>query len=67
MRYLRNSLAGLVLLGLVCEVLAASEAGEMEVGKPFPLISLPALEGGHPKSVADFRGKKLVLHIWAAW
>jgi hypothetical protein len=44
-----------------------AELMAFEVGQPFPLVLLPSLENRNPMSVADFRGKKLVLHIWAAW
>jgi hypothetical protein len=46
---------------------AGSEAHDLEVGKPFPDLVLPSLNGGAPASVADFRGQKLVLHLWASW
>ena len=36
-------------------------------GKPFPAIALPALSDGRPASIADFRGEKLVLHVFASW
>lgn len=38
-----------------------------EVGEPFPTLALPALEDGRPRSIVDFRGKKLILHIFASW
>ncbi len=38
-----------------------------EVGQPFPAIALPALEDGRPASLTDFRGKKLLLHVFASW
>lgn len=38
-----------------------------EVGQPFPAIALPALEDGRPASMADFKGKKLLLHVFASW
>ena len=38
-----------------------------EVGQPFPAIAFPALEDGRPASLADFRGKKLLLHVFASW
>jgi hypothetical protein len=38
-----------------------------EVGAPFPSIALPALEDGRPRSIADFRGKKVILHVFASW
>ncbi len=46
---------------------AASETPRIEVGKPFPDIALPAMEDGRPRSVSEFRGQKLALHIWASW
>jgi hypothetical protein len=43
------------------------DAAKLEVGQMFPTTVFPSLDGGHPRSVADFRGKKLILHIWASW
>ncbi len=40
---------------------------EIAVGKPFPVLALPSAEDGEPMSVADFRGEKLVLHVFASW
>ncbi len=37
-----------------------------EIGQPFPDLSLPDLEGNR-RSIADFRGHKLILHIFASW
>ncbi len=45
----------------------ASSMGMLEVGKPFPDLVLPALDDGRPLSVADYRGEKLVLHVFASW
>ena len=42
-------------------------ANPFEVGQPFPALALPALEDGSPRSIADFRGKKLILHVFASW
>ena len=36
-------------------------------GTPFPTTAFPSLADGSPMSVADFRGKRLVLHIFASW
>ena len=38
-----------------------------EVGQPFPDLVLPSAEDGRPMSLADFRGQKLILHIFASW
>jgi hypothetical protein len=37
------------------------------VDEAFPTLYLPALADGTPLSVADFRGQKVMLHIWASW
>lgn len=39
----------------------------IEVGQPFPEIVLPSLEDGAPMSIADFRGRKVLLHVFASW
>ncbi len=45
----------------------SSESAEFHEGRVFPTIVFPTLDGGRPGSVADFRGKKLILHIFASW
>ncbi len=42
-------------------------APRFTVGEVFPVVALPALEDGRPRSLADFRGQKLILHIFASW
>ena len=37
------------------------------VDQQFPTVVLPSLQGGRPMSLADFRGKKLLLHVFASW
>ncbi len=39
----------------------------LEVGRPFPDIILPSLEDGSAMSIEQFRGEKLLLHIFASW
>jgi hypothetical protein len=39
---------------------------DLSVGRLFPSLVLPNLKGA-PTSLADFRGRKVVLHIWASW
>lgn len=58
--------AGGLILALLAAPLGAREF-KMETGQPFPTIYLPTLAGGELRSVASFRGKKLVLHIFASW
>ena len=38
-----------------------------EVGQPFPTLSFPTLEDGRPSSIADFRGQRIILHVFASW
>ena len=37
------------------------------VGQAFPNIELPALHDGRRASIEQFRGHKLILHIFASW
>ena len=66
------SLAALFLLGpgTVSSVALQAQQGlppiPYQVGQPFPNILLPSLDG-RPMSIADFRGHKLILHIFASW
>ena len=40
---------------------------EFHEGEMFPTTGFPSLENSRPGSVADFRRKKLILHIFASW
>jgi hypothetical protein len=46
---------------------APAWAGRLEPGQPFPSTYLPYLEGDKAGSIADFRGQKVVLHVFASW
>ncbi|MGH9159159.1 MAG: TlpA family protein disulfide reductase [Vicinamibacteraceae bacterium] len=37
------------------------------VGQPLPGLILPDLADGRPRSIAELRGQKLILHIFASW
>jgi len=56
----------LAIASLAC-AFARAEAPRIEVGSPFPEIVLPAAEDGRPRSIADFRGRKVILHVFASW
>ncbi len=45
----------------------AAEPPKILVGKAFPAIVLASLADGEPMSIRDFRGEKVVLHIFASW
>lgn len=40
---------------------------KVEAGQRFPKIVLPSLEDGRPASLAQYRGKKVLLHVFASW
>ena len=46
---------------------AKAQDTAFEVGQPFPTLSFPALEDGRPRSMADFRGQRIILHVFASW
>jgi len=39
----------------------------IEVGLPIPEVLLPTLEDGSPATLARFRGRKTLLHVFASW
>jgi hypothetical protein len=39
----------------------------IEIGAPFPGLSLPRLEGGAVSSLGEFEGRPVVLHVFASW
>jgi hypothetical protein len=54
-----------LISGLVLPVRAA--AAEFKAGDPFPTITLPRIDDGQASSLAQFRGQRLMLHIFASW
>ncbi|MHB8522077.1 MAG: TlpA family protein disulfide reductase [Limisphaerales bacterium] len=40
---------------------------ELKPGQPFPELVLPKLADGQPGTISEFRGKKLILHLFASW
>ena len=62
-----HRLAAPCLLILALAFPAFAGSNELVVGQPFPHIALPLLDDGRPVSVSDFRGRKLVLHVFASW
>lgn len=46
---------------------ALDRGPRFEAGQEFPDIVLPSLEDGRPISIADFRGKRVLLHMFASW
>lgn len=38
-----------------------------ENGVAFPKQAFPSLQDGEPISISDYRGEKVVLHVFASW
>ena len=36
-------------------------------GEPFPTLALPSAPDGRPVSLAEFRGKKVIVNVFASW
>lgn len=50
--------------------LVLAPSSPFQVGEPAPVLTLPSGEHGEhgePVSLADFRGQKVMLHVWASW
>ncbi len=67
----RVRVAGLLPAALLLLSATAADAQRpdipFEVGQPFPDLTLPSAEDGKPLSIRDFRGRKVVLHVFASW
>ena len=46
---------------------AARPPGLFEVGRPFPVLALPDAANGKARSITEFRGRKIILHVFASW
>ncbi len=44
-----------------------SGAQVFRVGEPAPVHTLPTVRDGAPSSIAQYRGKKVVLLVFASW
>ena len=62
----------LLLLAAAAAVTGPSAAAEplqqgLAVGEAFPTLAFASLEDGSTRSLADYRGRKLLLHVFASW
>lgn len=46
---------------------AQSQLGLIEEGERFPEIKFPALDDGQPTTLAQYRGKPVLLLVFASW
>ncbi|MGE0624155.1 MAG: TlpA family protein disulfide reductase [Pseudomonadales bacterium] len=58
----------ILLLLLVCRAFAdpGSPSGEVGIGQTLPDVVLQGLNGPSSR-MADFRGKPLIINVWASW
>jgi cytochrome c biogenesis protein CcmG, thiol:disulfide interchange protein DsbE len=60
-------MAVLALVGLLGFGLLTKSSGGVELGEPAPDTALPQLEGEGEGSLADYRGKWVLVNFWASW
>ncbi|MGH2991016.1 MAG: TlpA family protein disulfide reductase [Solirubrobacterales bacterium] len=60
-------IAALALIGLLGFGLATKESEGIAVGEPAPEAELSSLEGEGTGSIAEYRGKWVVVNFWASW
>lgn len=57
----------LAVVGLLVFGLASKGSSGVEVGDPAPKAPLPRLEGAGSQSLADYRGRWVLVNFWASW
>lgn len=60
-------IAVLALVGLLGFGLLSKGSANVEVGEPAPDDPLPRLDGNGTGSVADYRGRWVLVNFWASW
>lgn len=60
-------LAVLAVVALLVFGLASKGSSRIAVGETAPVKTLPQLEGGGQGSLADYRGKWVLVNFWASW
>lgn len=60
-------LAVLAVVGLLGFGLLSKGSASIEVGEPVPDGELPRLDGSGSGSIADYRGRWVLINFWASW
>jgi thiol-disulfide isomerase/thioredoxin len=66
-RSLAVFLAALALIGLLAFGLISKNSNALAIGDAPPDGSLPKLDGGGSGSIADYRGRWVLVNFWASW
>ena len=56
----------MMFLGVASVTLCVSAAGEVAIGQILPNATLQGLNGP-AQSLANFRGRPLIINVWASW
>ena len=54
-------------LALLAAQADGSPTGSIRLGEPVPDLVLPDAATGEPRSLAELRGERFVLHVFASW
>ena len=57
----------LAVVGLLTFGLISKGGNSVDIGQPFPGRTLDSLDGGGAQSIADYRGKWVLVNLWASW
>jgi cytochrome c biogenesis protein CcmG, thiol:disulfide interchange protein DsbE len=57
----------LAVIGLLGFGLISKDSGGTEIGERVPVMELPALSGAEGGSLADYRGRWVLVNVWASW
>jgi cytochrome c biogenesis protein CcmG/thiol:disulfide interchange protein DsbE len=60
-------LAVLALVGLLVYGLVSKGSSRIAVGERAPVTALPRLEGGGDESIAQYKGRWVLVNFWASW
>ncbi len=60
-------LPGVLLLPAFIALTFSGESEPFAPGRPFPALVLPSADDGRPMSIESFRGRKVLLHVFASW
>ncbi|MGZ5337855.1 MAG: TlpA family protein disulfide reductase, partial [Solirubrobacterales bacterium] len=60
-------IAVLAIVGLLGYGVLSKGESTLAIGDPAPDKVLPTLDGGGTGSIADYRGKWVLVNFWASW